>query len=283
MPRVALVTDSTATLPADLVAAHDITVVPLQVVFGTQSYNEGTEATPERVARALRAKVPVSTSRAGPPVFLRVYEASARAGADAVVSVHLSGYMSGTYDSAVLAAAQAPIPVEAVDSKHLGMATGYAVLAAAGALAKGKGASEAADAARARAAATSAMFYVDTLEYLRRGGRIGAARALVGSALAVKPLLTVDDGRIVPLEKVRTSSRAVSRLEDLAVEAAGDQSVDLAVHHLANPDCAETLADRLLQRVSGVHDLVVCEVGAVIGAHVGPGMLGIVVAPRAED
>jgi DegV family protein with EDD domain len=283
MSRVALVTDSTASIPDDLVAAHDITVIPLQVVIGTQSYDEGTEATPEAVARALREKIPVSTSRPGPQVFLRAYQNAARAGAQAVVSVHLSGDMSGTYESAALAAAQAAIPVEPVDSRHLGMATGYAVIAAAVALAKGAEAFEAAAAARARAAVTSALFYVDTLEYLRRGGRIGAAAAFVGSALAVKPLLKVDDGRVGPLEKVRTSSRAVSRLEDLAVAAAADLPVDLAVHHLANPDCASTLAGRLRQRVPGVHDLLVCEVGAVIGAHVGPGMLGVVVAPRLDD
>jgi DegV family protein with EDD domain len=283
MSRVALVTDSTASLPPDLVAAHDITVIPLQVVFGTRSYDEGPDATPEAVARALRDRIPVSTSRPGPSVFLRAYERAARAGAEAVVSVHLSRYMSGTYESAALAAMQSPIPVETVDSRHLGMATGFAVITAADVLAKGKGAPEAAEAARARAAATSALFYVDTLEYLRRGGRIGAAMALVGSALAVKPLLTVDDGRIDTLEKVRTSSRAVSRLEDLVVQAAAEQRVDLAVHHLANPDCAATLADRLLHRVPGIHDLVVCEVGAVIGAHVGPGMLGVVVAPRPTD
>jgi DegV family protein with EDD domain len=283
MPRVALVTDSTASLPADLVAAHDITVIPLQVVIGTNSYDEGTEATPETVARALRDKTPVSTSRPGPPVFLRAYERAAAAGAEAVVSVHLSGDMSGTYESASLAAAQAPIPVETVDSRHLGMATGYAVITAADALAKGAGPAEAADAARARAAVTIALFYVDTLEYLRRGGRIGAAAAFVGSALAVKPLLKVDDGRIGPLEKVRTSSRAVSRLEDLAVEAAGGLQVDIAVHHLANPHCASTLAERLRNRVPSMRDLLVCEVGAVIGAHVGPGMLGVVVAPRLDD
>jgi len=283
MSRVALVTDSTAALSADLVAIHDITVIPLQVVIGTNSYDEGTEATPEAVARALRAKIPVSTSRPGPPTFLRAYERAAQAGAEAVVSVHLSGDMSGTYESASLAAADASIPVETVDSRHLGMATGYAVISAADALAKGAGAPEAAAAARARAAVTSALFYVDTLEYLRRGGRIGAAAAFVGSALAVKPLLKVDDGRIGPLEKVRTSSRAVSRLEDLAVEAAGDLQVDLAVHHLASPDCASTLADRLRNRVPGLHSLLVCEIGAVIGAHVGPGMLGVVVAPRLND
>jgi len=121
---------------------------------------------------------------------------------------------------------------------------------------------------------------VDTLEFLRRGGRVGVAAALVGSALAVKPLLKVEDGRIVPLEKVRTSGKALIRLEELAVTAAGRQPVDIAVSHLANAERADKLARRLRERVHDVHDLVVNQVGAVIGAHVGPGMLAVVVSPH---
>jgi DegV family protein with EDD domain len=123
------------------------------------------------------------------------------------------------------------------------------------------------------------LFYVDTMEYLRRGGRIGAAAALVGSALAVKPLLKVENGRIVPLEKVRTASRARSRLEDLAVGRAAGQPVDIAVHHLANSDRAQSLAEHLRARVPGLRSLYVSEVSAVVGAHVGPGMLAVIVAP----
>jgi DegV family protein with EDD domain len=124
------------------------------------------------------------------------------------------------------------------------------------------------------------LFYVDTLEHLRRGGRVGTAAALVGSALAVKPLLQIEDGRIVPLEKVRTAAKAISRLEELAVAEAGDATVDLAVSHLASPDRAAELAHRLSERVPGLKRMVVTEVGAVIGAHVGPGMLAVVIAPH---
>ncbi|MEJ7742189.1 MAG: DegV family protein [Nocardioidaceae bacterium] len=169
----------------------------------------------------------------------------ASAGARAVVSVHLSSEVSGTFESAELAGKQAPIPVHVVDSRQLGMATGFAVQSAAEALDHGGGAEEAADAARARAAAMTALFYVDTLEHLRRGGRVGAAAALLGSALAVKPLLKVEDGRIVALEKVRTSAKALHRLQELAVAAAGDEEVDVAVSHLANADGAEALASQL--------------------------------------
>lgn len=278
--RVAVVTDSTASLPAEVVHRHGIRVVPLQVIIGARCYDEGIDATPETVASALREWAPVSTSRPAPHAFLQAYEQAAGNGAEAVVSVHLSGEVSGTVESAQLAAREAPVPVEVVDSRHVGMGTGFAVIAAAEALAAGADATQAAAAARARAARTTALFYVDTLEYLRRGGRIGAAAALLGSALAVKPLLKVDDGRIGSLEKVRTSARALSRLEDLAASSADGSPVDIAVHHLANEHRAQVLAEHLRLRVSSAGEIYLCEVGAVIGAHVGPGMVAVVVAPR---
>jgi DegV family protein with EDD domain len=137
---------------------------------------------------------------------------------------------------------------------------------------------------RRRAAASTTYFYVDSLEYLRRGGRIGTAAAILGSALAVKPLLTVADGEIRPYERVRTESKALTRLVELsliALEQAATPtgSVDLAVHHLDNPDGAGRLVDRLSGRVPR-ENIVISEVSAVLGVHVGPGTLGIVVSPR---
>jgi DegV family protein with EDD domain len=235
---VAVVTDSTAYLPDDLVARYRIRVVPLQVTIGSVTYDEGRDATSATVGDALRRHLPVRTSRPSPAAFRQAYAHAAAEGAVGVVSVHLSAEMSGTYGSAVLAAAHAPVPVFAVDARLLGMGLGFAVLAAAVAAGKGGSAEHVAAAATARAAQTSCFFYVDTLEYLRRGGRIGAAQALVGSALAVKPLLHLVDGRISPLEKVRTAGRAIARLEEIAVERAGDAPVDVAVHHLASPERA---------------------------------------------
>ena len=175
------------------------------------------------------------------------------------------------------------MPVTVVDSRQVGVATGYAALSAADVLDAGGSVAEAAAAARVRADLATALFYVDTLEYLRRGGRIGAAAALLGGALAVKPLLRIEDGRVANLERVRTSARALSRLEDLIVEAAGDQDVDVCVSHLANPDRAGDLAGRLGDRLAANLDgrEVWCgELGAVLGAHVGPGMVAACVAPR---
>jgi DegV family protein with EDD domain len=231
------------------------------------------------VADALRQWRPVSTSRPSPAAFVEAYTQAAEAGADGVVSVHLSGEMSGTVGSAEIAAKESPIPVRVVDSRSIGMAQGFAALTGAEAAAAGAGHDEVERAVEERCASTSAFFYVDTLEYLRRGGRIGAAAAFVGSALAVKPLLHLVDGRIAPLEKVRTASRALARLEELAVERAGDLEVDVAVQHLATPARAAQLAAQLQPRLPGLRQLVVSEVGAVVGAHVGPGMLAVAVAP----
>jgi len=281
---VVVVTDSTASLPTEVAAAHGIVVVPLQVVIGADVYDEGSDgATPELVAAALKDFRPVSTSRPTPAALLEVYEQVARDGATEIVSVHLSSEMSGTFESAQLAARKAPVPVTPVDSRQVGVATGYAAVSAAETAAAGGSAGDAAEAARARAAASSSLFYVDTLEYLRRGGRIGAAAALFGGALAVKPLLKIEDGKVASLERVRTSGRALARLEELAVEAAGEHPVDVCVAHLASPDRAAQLTEHLTERLADNlegREVWCGELGAVLGAHVGPGMLAVCVAPR---
>src|ERR671932_87024 len=205
---VAVVTDSTAYLPAGMVEEHGLTVVPLQVVVGGRSLAEGV-----------------------------------------------------------------------VDSRSLAMGLGFVAVAAARAAREGADAEAAARVARRLAPEVGIWLYVDTLDYLRRGGRIGAAAAVVGSALSVKPLLHVVDGRLEPLERVRTTSRALSRLEELAVREAGDRDVDVAVQHLAPAGRAREVAERLAARLPKARWMHVGEVGAVVGAHVGPGMLGVVVAP----
>lgn len=277
---VALVTDSTAYLSEQAVARFGVDVVPLSVVMGDQDLEEGVGVTPGDVAAALRARVHVTTSRPSPEAFAAAYRAAAARGATGIVSMHLSAELSGTYEAAQLAAEDAPVPVRVLDTRMVAMALGYPVLTAAAVAEAGGSLDEVVAAAEKRAAGTTGFFYVDTLEYLRRGGRIGAARAMLGSALAVKPLLHLADGRIQPLEKVRTSSRAIARLEEIAIAQAGTAEVDLAVHHLAAEAGAHTLAERLRERVPGLRDLYVGEVGAVIGAHVGPGLLAVVVSPR---
>ncbi|TYK48174.1 DegV family protein [Actinomadura decatromicini] len=276
---VAVVTDSTAYLPSGLAERHGLTVVPLQIAIGGATRDEGDIGTAETV-RALRERHAVTTSRPSPARFAAAYRSVVDAGAREVVSVHLSAAMSGTVEAARLAAADAPVPVRVVDSGTIGMGLGFAALTAASVALSGGTVEDAADAALGRARLTRSLLYVDTLEHLRRGGRIGAAANLLGSALMVKPLLDIADGRIAPLEKVRTSARALARLEELAVAEAGDLHVDLGVQHLAASARADSLATRLCERIPHVADVHVGEVGPVIGAHVGPGMLAVVVAPH---
>jgi DegV family protein with EDD domain len=280
--HTALVTDSTAYLPPDLVGDLDVRVVPLHVVVGGREHREGVDVDAAEVAAALRSFTPVSTSRPAPAAFLEAYREASRAGADAVVSVHISAELSSTVGGAELAAAQSPVPVTVVDSRALGMVMGHAVLAGARAGASGASAEEVADLVRRTCEASSVVFYVDTLEYLRRGGRIGRAGALLGSALAIKPILALRDGHIVPLERVRTASRAIARIEELAVEAAeaaAGAGVDVAVHHLDSSERAGRLVERLTARLPAATVRTV-ELGAVVGAHVGPGTLAVAVVPR---
>lgn len=286
---VAVVTDSTAYLPAELLTRLQVKVevVPLSVVVGGKDFREGLDISIGDLSAALRGFKTVSTSRPSPQTFLDVYERLAADGADAIVSVHLSADMSGTVQSAQLAAQQSPVPVTVVDSRSLGMAMGFGVLSAAAAARGGRDAAAVAETAEDRSTSAQVAFYVDTLEYLRRGGRIGAASALLGSALAIKPILTLRDGVITPLERVRTSSRALARVAELTANAANDllasgRRVDIAVQHLDSLARAQSLATTLKASVPGAEEIVVAELGAVVGAHVGPGTIAAVASPRPD-
>lgn len=276
---VAVVTDSTAYLPQTLADQWNVRVAPVVVTVAGRSYEEGVEITPRQVAEALKEWQPVSTSRPTPTEFTSLFQAAREAGADAVVSIHLSSELSGTYESAVVAARNEEFPVEVLDSRSIGMGLGFAVLAAARAAGAGRELPEVVAAAQQVIDSAQVLFYVDTLEYLRRGGRIGAASAMFGTALRVKPLLQVLDGKVQPLEKARTSGKALARLVDLAVERAGGAPVDVAVQHLDSPVRAQEVADALRDRL-GLDQVIIGEVGAVVGTHVGPGMVSISLAPR---
>jgi DegV family protein with EDD domain len=270
---VSVVTDSTAYLPPGLAASHGIHVVPLQVTMGERTYLEGVDLAPADFAAWIAgAGRRATTSQPTRAAFVAAYDGC---GSDEIVAVHLSGALSGPVGAAAAAAPERAVRV--VDSRQTGMGLGFAALAAAAVARAGAPVDEVVAAASAAAAATRTFFYVDTLEHLRRGGRIGAAAALVGTALSVKPLLHIADGAIAPLEKVRTASKAIARLEEIAVASAGSAPVSVAVHHLASPDRAAALADRLRSRLPGLRDLYASEVGAVVGAHTGPGMLAVVV------
>ncbi len=274
----ALVTDSTANLPQPLVDFWGVRVVPVTVIVGDRAFEEGVSITSSAIGGALRSGTPVSTSRPSPARFLRTYQEAADQGAENILSIHLSADLSGTYDSALTAAADSPIPVTVVDSLSVSMGLGYGVVSAGRTLAAGSSVKEAADAAVTTCAETRVLFYVDSLEFLRRGGRIGAAQRWIGSALAMKPILHLAKGRVQPLEKVRTAGKAIARLEDLAVESAGDRPCGVAVMHLDAASRAQELAQRLMDRLPEAQ-VMVGEVGAVIGSHTGPGMLAAIVSP----
>lgn len=287
----AIVTDSTAYLAGESIAeAGDrLTVVPLHVVIDGRQYAEGREVDAAALSTALRAGRPVSTSRPAPAELLAAYRQAAQRGADSVVSVHISGALSGTVEAARLAAAEAPIPVEVIDSRSIGMGMGFAVVAAFEAAVAGAGPAEITALVSARLASVSVTFCVDTLEHLRRGGRISGAQAVIGSALSIRPILGLRAGSIVPIERVRTSSRAISRLVEIGraqVQRADACSIiDLAVHHLDAADRAEEVLAAVgaaIDQESAVRvgRVVLAELGAVIGAHTGPGTVGLVVAPR---
>jgi DegV family protein with EDD domain len=283
MAGVAVVTDSTSSLDPAEAARADISIIPLQVVIDDISRPES-EVTPRDVASALRAGRQVSTSRPTPEVIGNMYAELARTGYDAVVSVHLSSKISGTCGAAQVAAASVEIPVIVVDSMSLAMAVGFAALTGAKLARSGATPQKVVESVRRRAASATTYFYVDSLEYLRRGGRIGPAAAIIGSALAVKPLLTIADGEIRPCERVRTESKALSRLEELSLDALAQAghlngAVDVAIHHLDNAEGARGLVKRLSGRIR-MGNIVISEVSAVLGVHVGPGTLGIVVSPR---
>ncbi|MCU1433107.1 MAG: DegV family protein [Actinotalea sp.] len=292
--RVAVVTDSTASLPAALVEATGIVVVPLEVVIDGVPYREGVDLSPARLVEALLAGATVTTSQPGPAAFARVYARMAARGAQEIVSIHLSGALSSTVTTAELAAQSAGVPVHVVDSRTVAMGLGLAVLAAAhtasgsdvgtgGRDAPGPGPVTGASVARAaevRASGSTVLFAVDSLEHLRRGGRLGAVAAALGTVLGLRPVLGVRSGHLEVVEKVRTSARARERLVDLAAaDIVRRRRADVAVHHLGQPEMAVQVEERL--RAAGgtqIRTVHVVEVSAVLAAHVGPGLIAVVVA-----
>ncbi len=277
---VAVVTDSTAYFPDGLAERSGVRQVPLHVLVDDHQWLDGVQFGSAALVAALARRASVTTSRPTPGEFEATYTEAIRAGADTIVSVHLSRALSGTWDSARLAAEQVGAKrVRVVDSRSTGMGLGFAVLAAAAVAGRGGDLNAVCDTAARVGASTRVFFSVDSLEFLRRGGRIGQATALLGTALAVKPLLHVDFGRVVPLEKVRTGTRARARLVELAVQAAGPSPCALAVHHLGAAERAAGLVEQLQLRVPMLSECLISEVGAAIGAHAGPGMLGVVILP----
>lgn len=275
---VAVVVDSTGYLPSSD-TPENLTVVPLTVVVDGQSYAEGVQITPTQVADALRSHAAVSTAQVSPGQFDTAYNRLVSLGASEIVSIHLSGQLSGTYNSALVASRHSPVPVSVVDSRTVGLALGISALH--GALMAGDGATaqQVVTEVERRARASRTWLVVENLEQLRRGGRIGAAQALLGSALMIKPILEIVDGQVAPLEKYRTTRRAVDRMAEVALAVIAGRPVEVAVQHVAAAEQAYALAARL-GTASPASEIRVVEVGAVIASHVGLGTLSIAVVPK---
>ncbi|WP_115945054.1 DegV family protein [Amycolatopsis thermalba] len=279
MPNhVALVTDSTASLPEQLRKQWDITVIQLQLRVGDQVDEENRFDRGE-LTQALRSGQRVSTNPPDPGAFFWAYQDAAASGASAIVSLHISQRMSATLLAEREAAQQVQIPVYPVDSGTTGMSLGFAVLSAARAAAAGGRVERVIEAAQRRFSTSSELLYVDTLEYLRRGGRIGGAAALLGTALSIKPLLTVREGEVAPLARAAGSRRALAKLVDLAAERAGSLPTDLAISCFRPTERELMLVQQLRDRIPNVTELSIVEASTVIGAHVGPGALSITVSP----
>jgi DegV family protein with EDD domain len=256
----------------------------MPVMVGEEIYGEGEDDITETIALALAAGKSVKTSRPSPGQFEQAFLAAERGGYESVVSIHISGGLSGTADAARLAAARVNIPVEVVDSGTVGMALGMGVQSAVTAAAAGLESAAVSAAATDQMARTRVYFYVPSLEQLRRGGRMGAAASLLGTMFAIKPILAVDGGKIVPLEKVRSAAKAIARLEEIAAADAASRPAGrarLAVHHFGNPAEAEGLAARLAAALPGCPPAQISSLPAVLAAHAGLGVLAVIVGESA--
>jgi DegV family protein with EDD domain len=275
---VGIVTDSTCYLPAEVIAELGIEVVPLQVISNGIAFNEVGGITVDEVAAALRSGKSVTTSRPNPEVFVEAFEKLHRAGHESIVSVHLSSELSGTYESAVLASRKVNFKVDVVDSRGIAMMLGFAVQAGAKLANSGGSHAEVLDLIQRKCAGASIIFYVDSLEFLEKGGRITAMQAKMGASMNLKPLLHMISGKVEQQELVRSSEKSIARMIEIVAAAARIKS-EIAIHHVEAFESASLVAQEL-KEITGVEAISISSAGAVVGTHVGPGALAVVVSPQ---
>jgi DegV family protein with EDD domain len=278
-PKILVVTDAASALPHDFVAeyAEHLQVVGMSVTIGDRTYVEELDDVGQELAIGLAMGAQISTSRVAPGQMLKVLDAAAQGGYDEVVVICLASALSGTVDSAKWAAERAALPTHVVDSRSAGLGEGFAVMAAT-VLAARRAPLESVLAAAQSAGRARIWLCVPSLDRLRKGGRITGTASLVGSLLNVKPLLSLaPDGRLLPVERVRSLPRAVSRMVELAHQVVGPdpERVMVGIHHFGAPN----LAEELVERVSGwsTHEPVVTIAPPVLAAHTGAGLSALVV------
>lgn len=286
-PVVVVATDSSSCLPRDLAQAWGVLVAPLQVIIDDEAFDEGTESghgvSPESVVESLIAGRKVSTSQPGPAALLHVAEAAAAGGAAHLVFVSLSGAISGTAKAMEAASAGSPVPVTVVDTATVSLSAGLSALSAAAVARAGGSVDEVVAEARRAAHSSLCLFTVDTLEYLRRGGRVSDTKAALGDALGVKPVLGVIDGRVDQVERVRTSAKArIAVLDRIAAHAATLTRPVVGVMTLAGDDAMSTAA-RAALAAHGTWPVVTATLSAVLAAHGGPGSLAVAVVDVHPD
>jgi DegV family protein with EDD domain len=272
---IAVITDSTSCLPKYVVDRDRISVIPVQVTIDDTTRDEGIELNSLAVLAAINVGKNVTTNHPSPQTFQNLFSTLQMQGYTEVIAIH-----SATYAACVTAARESAIPVRVVDSRSIGLGLGFAVMAASAAVKKGADVNEVAEIASKKGISAQTWLAVETVEHLRKGGRIGTAQAIVGTTLGIKPILQIAGGKVIPFEKVRTSVRVNSRLVELASEAANTfaRKVEIGVQHSGNRDRADSLAKEIGKALPGT-SVVVAELGAVLSAHAGPGAIAVTVSP----
>jgi DegV family protein with EDD domain len=276
MAKIAFVTDSTSYIPKDLMKGHEIHIVPSLVIWGGEELRDGVDVQPEEFYKRLgSAKELPTTSQPTPASFKDKYEELVAKGFKDIVSIHVSSKFSGTIASAEQAKTLVPdANVEIVDGLSASMGTGWPMLKAAEAAKAGKSFKEVTEVAKEATKHTGVLLMVDTLEFLHRGGRIGGGARFLGTALNLKPILEVVDGKLESVERVRTKSKAMERLLELVVERVGSRTpVKLAAIHANAPDDGNWLLEEAKKRMK-LETAILTAVSPAVGTHTGPGTLG---------
>jgi len=284
MARIAFLTDSTAGVPGDLVSKHKITVVPLQVIFGTEAFRDGIDLTQEEFFKRLKASKPLpTTSQPSVADFEEAYKKLLNdPEVESIISVHLSSNLSGTYSAAAQAAERlkgdGTKRISVIDSLNVYMGEGLMVVNGVRMAEQGKSHDEIVQMIEGMKPKIKLLVLVDTLEYLAKGGRIGGAQAFLGGLLNVKPILHVHGGRVEPLERVRTRRKAMERLVEIGAEGTKGKRVQIAVGHGEAAEDARALAEMTRQKMDIAEEFS-SDLGPVISTHTGPGVIGFVYYP----
>ena len=275
MSTIAVVTDSTATIPQELVTRHNIYVAPLHIIWDKVRYRDGIDIQPQEFYQRLRQSATLPTTSGAIQVeFLQIFE-GLRGKVDGIVCILISRELSAAYASALSTKEMVPeIPIEVIDSRLSTMGMGFGVIAAAKMASSGGSIEQVVTAAKEVLAKVQLFFALDTLDYLRRGGRVNFPAAVIANLLKVKPILTLRDGKAEPEARPRTMTKAMESLLSLMKEKVTDTPLHVAVMHADNPDKAEYLKNEISSRFRSA-ELLVTGFTPVMGAHTGPGLIGV--------